>query len=213
MLAYPLKDLEVSYIYKGYTDTCSMDKLSYLKGDAVITDVYLAPTSTQATVEPCPKEEGNIPMYTDTPKAVINSAGAGVVLNASPEVNEFTIKEEQRKYIARLALDVHSDKIQALRDKYKIDFDFRPATVQEAADRLKKGLYTIKGADKKDPVRYSYLDVVFSWRGPDDQADEDGYKAAVEDFLAFAGPLLTEIRIFDPKDGLESFKKLEAYQI
>lgn len=157
-------------------------------------------------------------MYDNSPKTMTSkvnaaSAGAGVVINAGPEANQFTIQEEQRKYIARLALDTVADKMSELQDKYKITFDYRPKTVQEAADRLKKGLYTLRGADKKDDVRYTYLDDVFSWRGPDDQPDKAGYEAAAEDFMKFYAPLLTEIRIFDPKDALESFKKIEAYQI
>lgn len=157
-------------------------------------------------------------MYIDSPKtttAKVNaaSAGAGVILNAAPDVNQFTIQEEQRKYIARLALDTVADKTDALMEKYKISFSYRPKTVQEAADRMKKGQFTLRGADKKDDVRYTYLDDVFSWRGPDDQPDTVGYEAAAKDFGDFYAPLLTEIRIFDPKDALESFKKIDAYQI
>lgn len=157
---------------------------------------------------------------TGGPKAAAAAnSGAVVALTSVPGENQFTIMEEQRKYIARLALDVVQDKMAELSLKFKMGREFerelRPKTIQEAADRLKKGLYTMRDADKKDPIKYPYggLQEVFSWRGPDDQADEKGFEAAAKDFMTFYAPLLTEIRIFDPKDGLESFKKIEAYQI
>lgn len=184
---------------------------------------YFAPTTSPVSREPGNKEEGNNPMYMNTAPAAVKmnsvNAGAGVVINAGPEENQFTIMEEQRKYIARLALDAVEDIREKIAMKYKIgrifEHDLRPKTVQEAAARLKAGDYTMRGADKKDPVVYPYMGLqdVFSWRGPKDQPDKEGYDAAIEDFMAFSGPLMTEIRIFDPKEGLESYKKIEAYQI
>lgn len=138
------------------------------------------------------------------------NAGAGIILNA-PAARDTA--EEQRKYLGRRALDVLDDKLRELREKFKINFDYRPKTVQEATARLKAGLYTLRGAEKKDDVLYSYLDDIFSWRGPDDQADYTGYEEASLKFQDFSRPLLDEIRIFDPKDALESLRKLEAYVI
>lgn len=175
-----------------------------------------------ATTIGCNQEKGNNPMfdkydrYNDLSECdceecrPTTSASTGVVINAPPPSD---IPEEQRKFIGRAALDVIDDKTVELLKKFKIDFDYRPKTVQEAAQRLKDGLYTMDGADKTDPVWYCGLNRHFSWRGPDDQPDQEGYDKAKEELDKFVSPLLMEIRVFDPKDGLESFNKLKAYQI
>jgi len=178
--------------------------------------------------EECKQEKGNNPMREkydyecDTPpgtctkdKANIAASSAQVIGSnltiAGPEM----VAEDERKYVARRALDTIEFKILQLRDKFKIDFDWRPKTVQEADTRLRAGLFTIRDADKKEVRPYPYMGLqdVFSWRGPDDQADVKGYDDAVEKFAAFYAPILDEIRIFDPKDSLESLRKIEAYDV
>lgn len=153
-------------------------------------------------------EKGNNPMYE---KFKATSTQTATVVNMPAPTDTV---EEQRKYLGRRALNVLGAKYYELDSKFKITFDYHPATVQEAAQRLKDGAYTMEGADKVDPIKYPWggLQAVFSWRGPDDQPDELGYKAARTEFDAFASPLLDEIRIFDPKDGLESLRKLEAWE-
>lgn len=176
---------------------------------------FFAPT-TKSTYDavPCPKEEGNNPMI-EKYRSDLNVAAAGMTINAEPEVNQFTIEEEQRKFIAREALRVIYDKSFALREKFKIDFNFRPKTVQEAYKRLKDGLWSMPDAAKKDDVKYPWggLQETFSWRGPDDQADEIGYEIAKEAMDKFTNPLLMEIRVLPPERAMESFRKIEAYEV
>lgn len=146
-------------------------------------------------------------------KAKVNSAaataGAGVVINAPAELDT---AEVQRQYLGNRALDTFADKLNAATNEYKIVFNWRPATVQEAAERLKAGLYTMKGADKKDPVEYPYMGLqeVFSWRGPDDQPDEKGFALAAKKLGDNFATLMDKLRIVDPKDGLELFEAFKA---
>jgi hypothetical protein len=145
-----------------------------------------------------------VPCSAATPKA---SAAAGVTIVGSPA--PMSDAEMQRLYLGQRLRDAFLGKMDDLRTKFKIDFFWRPKTAQEAKARLDAGLFTIKDADKKDPVRYTYLDNVFSWRGPDDQADVDGYDAARADLEKVYSATLDKIRIADPKDGLvilEAFK-------
>lgn len=163
----------------------------------------------------CKQEEGIIPMRdydcNTAPKVKVTSAnaGAGVYINAPEAVDT---AEEQRKYLGRRALDTFASKMDALSVEYKIVFLWRPATVQEAAERLKAGLYTIRDADKKDPVAYPCfgLQDVFSWRGPDDQPDLKGFTEAVKKLNDNFSALMDKLRIVDPKDGLELFEAFKA---
>lgn len=212
MLAYKVKDLIIEYEHKGKRWCIPFKQINKvgIPLNAIIVDLYLAPKE-ECTQEDPVKQEGIIPMF---PNAKINqaaaNAGAGVIINAPAELDT---AEEQRKYIGRRALGVIDNKIVELREKFKLDFYYRPKTVQEAADRIKAGLFTLRGSEKKDPTPYYGLDGHFSWRGPDDQADCDGYGAAVSKFIDFYIPLMDEIRIFDPKDALESLRKIEAYVV
>jgi len=180
---------------------------------------YLAPLSTGCNT--VPPQKGNNPMYekydcgSSPCKANIAASSAQVVGSNLTITGPEMVAEDQRKYVAGRALMTIENKILQLRDKFKIDFEWRPKTVQEANERLRAGLFTIRNADKKDPIKYPWggLQEVFSWRGPDDQADEKGYDDAVEKFAAFYQPLLDEIRIFDPKDALETLRKIEAYEV
>lgn len=148
------------------------------------------------------------------------TAGNVVSVVAPPAVTQAVLDEEAKKYVARRALDVISEKKEALRMKFRIGYDYeigllRPKTVQEAAERLTKGEFTVKGADKKDPVKYPHggLQDVFSWRTKETFEDKEGWEKAKADFKAFYNPLLDEIRVFYAERGLEAFRKIEAYAV
>ncbi len=186
---------------------------------------YLAPLSTGCNE--VPPQKGNNPMYNSMPSfldgcdcEICNPpkkqtvAGASVNINAPAQPD---VPEEQRKFLSRRALETIASKVQKMRDKFKIDFNWQPKTVKEADERIRAGLFTIIDADKKDDVKFPIywygISEVWSWRGPDDQADKDGFDAAYEKFVEFYNPILDEIRIFDPKDALKSLRKIEAFEI
>lgn len=175
---------------------------------------FFAPLDSDGYAVPVQIEQGNNPMI-EKYKANVAGAGAGVIINAGQEINAASIAEDQRKFLASEALRTLEDKLNELMAKFRLGFDYelslRPKTTQEAAARIAAGQFTIKGADKKDPQLYPGLTNVFTWRTADQLPDRDGFDAAVEDMEAALFPLLTEIRIFDPKDGLESLKKIQAY--
>lgn len=165
--------------------------------------------------------------YVDSPRSMFTkkagaSATAGNVVSvvAPPAVTQAVLDEEAKKYVARRALDVIEMKKEALRMKFRIGYDYevdllRPKTVQEAAERLAKGEFTVKGADKKDPVKYPYggLQDVFSWRTKETFEDKEGWEKAKADFATFYNPLLDEVRVFNAERGLEAFRKIEVYSV
>jgi hypothetical protein len=175
-----------------------------------------APTEeTQDIAVPCQK--GNNPMFDmysvdvdDAPEPNHNvKAAAGAVVNiaAAPEVDT---AETQRVYLGRRALDVLLDKQHALMVEFKIIFEWRPKTVQEALKRIQDGLFTMKGSEKTDPVPYSWLNDVFSWRGPEDQPDEAGFKTASDKLQKTFEDLQDKMRILSPADGLKEFQAFQA---
>jgi len=128
-----------------------------------------------------------------------------------PVVTEITDPtENQRKYLNRRAFAILWDRQSALRQQYKITFDYKPKTAKEALKRIQDGLFTIEGADKKDDVKFYYIEDAFTWRGPDDQPDRIGFDAANKKLLDEIKKITDAIEILDPKDALVLVQAFEA---
>ncbi len=135
------------------------EKKEYLARTKCPCDGYLS------GCEECKQEKGNNPMrekYDDIPglnpcpKTTIAAASSQVIGSNLTITGPEMVAEDMRKYLAGRALMTIEYKISQLRDKFKIDFEWRPKTVQEANERLRAGLFTIRNADKKDPIKYPW---------------------------------------------------------
>lgn len=231
MLAYKLKDLEVEYEWLGVLRKIPLIEASFLRGDVIIRDVNLAPTTTCTSTPPVPCQEepkGNNPMYIDEATcggyATKRTASTPGVANVQVELKMNAKSDgvaDQRKYLEKRVYDLRYEKQREISNLFHEHEPDGPKTIKELKERLKKGLFTVltpknydELEDEVDEGEYCgfFWRKHFSWRTEDTQFDKDGYQAASVELTTFVQGLHDQIKILDPKDTLRLLDDLKKWK-
>lgn len=132
----------------------------------------------------CNKEEGKIPMKTET--------------------------ETQRDYLAYRLNDV----FYKLEDDLYTQFHLRvnpPKNFEEAVERIKAGEYTIKDGDKKRGT-YGNPFAYMNWRKPGEEEDRAGFDEAMKALYKAKQEANDKVKIVDPKEGLEVLNEFKNWK-
>ena len=128
----------------------------------------------------------------------------------TPEVTP--TDQMQREYLIDRLYHVRSEKHEALLQKFYINPMPAPNTPQELADRLTKGMYTIKSLAKDANYKYDwngwYYDL--QWRDPAHPADKEGYDVAEGLMDKVYQDTKDAIMIKAPADGLTALQAFET---
>ena len=133
-------------------------------------------------------------------------------------MNTYSETDRQRDHLLGRLYAVEGNKDWDARKAFNLDDDNEPRTGKELLERIKAGKFTFdedfekKSLEKNCWGCYGPMSFI-KWRDPAKVADKDGYKAWMEKTRKAYQTAQDEIKIKDPKDGLEVLRAFESATI